>query len=249
MFDRNLPMYTLVLLVLSLSAVAADSGDAIHQAVADTSRGEQARLRDSARRPAEVMKFSGLSSGDVVLEIAPGGGYYTALLSRVVGSGGRIYAVDPERIFEHFPDARKGFPAFMESDPRDNVNYSAQFLDEIDIPEPVDQVWMVLYYHDTIWTGEDRLKMNRAFYDALKPGGVYLLIDHHALAGAEDAVTRELHRMDASIARADIEAAGFVLDAESDILAHPDDPRTDSVFAPERRGKTDRFVWRFRKPE
>jgi len=238
----------LVLLAVCSAAFADGTDHTIRQAVDDAARGEQAHARDASRKPAEILRFSGIKPGDVVLEIAPAGGYYTALLSRVVADRGRVYAVDPERIFEHFPDARKGFPSFMEADPRGNVIYSTQFLDEIDIPEPVDQVWMVLYYHDTVWTGEDRLKMNRAFYDLLKPGGVYLVVDHQAVEGAGDAVTGELHRIDAGVARADIEAAGFELDAESDVLANPADPRTDSVFAPERRGRTDRFVWRYRKP-
>ncbi len=90
--------------------------------------------------------------------------------------------------------------------------------------------------------------MNRAFYDMLKPGGVYFVVDHHGLPGAGDGITRELHRMDAATAKVEIEDAGFTLDAISDVLSNPSDPRDDSVFGEERRGKTDRFVWRYVKP-
>ena len=165
-----------------------------------------------------------------------------------MGDEGRVYAVDPERIFEFFPQGRDGFSAYIDSDPRKNVSFSSQFLDDIKIPGEVDQVWMVLYYHDTIWTGEDRAAMNGAFYDMLKPGGVYFVVDHHGLPGAGDGITREWHRMDAATAKAEIEDAGFTLDAISDVLSNPSDPRDDSVFGEERRGKTDRFVWRYVKP-
>jgi len=238
-------------LSLAVSPVAAEHhmSSVIADAIGDASRPEGANARDDARKPAEILEFSGISSGDTVVEITPGGGYYTALLSRVVGDDGHVYAVDPERIFEFFPNIKEAFPSYIAADARKNVTYSAQKLDEIDLPDGVDQVWMVLYYHDTIWTGEDRGKMNTAFYDALNPGGVYLVIEHHGLAGAGDGITKDLHRMDAATAKSEIEAAGFVLDAESDALANPSDPRDDSVFSPERRGKTDRFVWRYIKPE
>jgi len=238
-----------LILFLSLSVMADSMQEAIRQAVDDASRADTARERDVGRKPAEILDFSGVRKGDVVLEIAPGGGYYTALLSRIVGGDGHIYAVDPERIFEYFPGARDGFPNFMKADPRANVTYSSQNLDEIDVAAQVDQVWMILYYHDTIWTGADRLKMNRAFYEMLSPGGEYIIVDHHGLDGAGDSITKDLHRMDAATARSDLEAAGFEFVESSNVLTNSSDPKTDSVFAPERRGKTDRFVWKYRKPE
>ena len=244
----RLSIVGLALLIVASVQAEGTIESVIAGAVADTTRPADARARDQARKPAEILVFSGIAEGDKIVEIAPGGGYYTALLSRVVGDEGQVYAVDPERIFEHFPQGRDTFSAYIDSDPRENVSFSSQFLDDIKIPGEVDQVWMVLYYHDTIWTGEDRAAMNGAFFDMLKPGGVYFVVDHHGLPGAGDGITRELHRMDAATVKAEIEDAGFTLDAISDVLSNPSDPRDDSVFGEERRGKTDRFVWRYVKP-
>ncbi len=216
--------------------------------IEDPARVADARARDADRRPLEVLRFSGVKAGDHLVEIAPGGGYYTAILSRIVGPRGRIVAIDPERLFKVFPDGRKGYPAYDALDPRDNVDYSVQHLDEMLIDGEVDQVWMVLFYHDTLWTGEDRRKMNDILYSALKSGGTYLVVDHHALPGADAEVGRSLHRMDRAIAVKEIEAAGFELLRESQALRYEDDPRNDSVFGPDRRGKTDRFMLLFRKP-
>ena len=241
-------IFGLVLLIVASVQAEGTIKSVIAGAVADTTRPADARARDQARKPAEILIFSGITEGDKIVEITPGGGYYTALLSRVVGDQGHVYAVDPDRLFEFFPQGRDMFSDYIESDPRKNVSFSSQFLDDIKIPGEVDQIWMVLYYHDTIWTGEDRVAMNRAFYDMLKPGGVYFVVDHHGLPGAGDGITRELHRMDAATAKVEIEAAGFTLDAISAVLSNPSDPRDDSVFGEERRGKTDRFVWRYVKP-
>lgn len=232
---------------LALTGQAYSAG--IDDAIADPTRPGGASARDAARKPAAIMEFSGVAAGDNVVEILPGGGYYTALLSRVVDDSGKIYAVEPERIFEHYPDLKQSFPAYLESDPRSNVSHSVQKLDEMSLGESVDQVWMILYYHDTIWTGVDRAKMNKAVYDMLKPGGVYLVSDHSGKTGAGDSIAKDLHRMDEATAKSEIEAAGFKLDGSSDALAHSEDPRDDSVFSPERRGYSDRFVLRYVKPE
>lgn len=221
---------------------------AVEAAVADPTRIEEHLERDAGRKPADVLAFAGVEPGDKVAELAAGGGYYTALLSRIVGAEGHVYAVDPSLIFEAFPPAKEGFPKYIAADPRENVSYSVQRLDALKLEEPLDAVFMVLYYHDTIWTGEDRAAMNKAIYDALKPGGVYLVLDHHALAGAPDSVTQDLHRMNAAIVKPEVIAAGFKLKAESDLFRNPGDPRDTSVFDAAWRGKTDRFVYLFEKP-
>jgi predicted methyltransferase len=223
--------------------------DFITEAIGDPGRLADARVRDPYRKPGEILAFSGIRPGDTIVEIAPGGGYYTALLSRVVGPSGRVYAIDSDRLHEYMPSLREMYTQYVEADPRENVEYSSQRLDALELSPDVDQIWMVQFYHDTIWLGVDRTAMNRAFFDALKPGGVYLVIDHSAAAGADDAVTRDLHRVDPATVRAEIEAAGFVRAGTSDVLANAEDPLDDSVFDEARRGRTDRFVWKFVKPE
>lgn len=234
--------------LLVLAPLAARAGDAVKGAVADTTRIEEQRARDEGRKPAEILKLAGIKKGDKVADLAAGGGYYTALLSRIVGEGGKVYAVDPQLIFDAFPNARDGFPNYLKKDPRNNVDYSVQRFDDLTLPEPVDAVFMVLYYHDTVWTGEDRAKMNKAIFDSLKPGGAFLVVDHHGAKGAGDDITKTLHRMDATPVIPEVTAAGFVLETDSDLLAHPEDPRDLSVFDGSIRGKTDRFVYLFRKP-
>jgi predicted methyltransferase len=230
------------------SELEVEQVDHIAAAVSDETRPAAARVQDSYRKPTELLAFAGVGPDDVVVEIQPASGYFTALLSRVVGPDGLVYAIDSERLFEFMPTQRDTFSGYVARDPRDNVRYQPQRLDELDLPDGIDQVWMVQFYHDTIWLGIDRAAMNRAFFDRLKPGGVYLVVDHHGLPGAGEAIARDLHRVDASTVRAEIEQAGFVLEAESGLLTNPDDPRTDSIFDHQRRGRTDQFVWRFIKP-
>ena len=244
---RRLLVLTAITAVV-LAGEAFASGDAIKKAVEDPTRLEEQSARDAARKPQTILRFAGIKPGDTIGDLAVGSGYYTAILSRLVGDKGKIYAVDPARIFEFFPNASKTFPAYLEKDPRGNVEYSVQKFDELTFGEPLDAVVMGLFYHDTIWTEVDRAAMNKAIFDALKPGGVYLVIDHNALADADESVTRELHRMIPGIVKPEVLAAGFELAGESDALKYPDDPLNDSVFSAERRGKTDRFVYLFRKP-
>ena len=222
--------------------------DPIATAVKDPTRDAEARARDPFRKPAEILYFAGVKPGDSVVEFVPGAGYDTALLSRVVGPSGRVYAVDSERLFEYMPSLRESFPKFIEADPRGNVEYSVQRLDALELPAQVDIFWMSMFYHDTVWLGVDRAAMNRYVYEHLKPGGVYLIVDHHAVSGAGDAVTGEIHRIDADQVRREVEAAGFRLAAMSDALMNMDDPRDVSVFDDAWRGRTDRFVYKFVKP-
>ncbi len=230
----------------ALSLGAANAG--VAEAVSDESRLDEHTVRDAARKPEAVLSFAGIKSGDKVADLAAGSGYYTALLSRVVGEDGKVYAVDPTRIFDAFPNAAKTFPKYIENDPRENVEYSVQKFDELAFDESLDAVVMGLYYHDTVWTEVDRAAMNKAIYDSLKSGGVYLITDHNAASDADESVTKELHRMYPGAVKPEVLAAGFEFADKLDVLANADDPLTDSVFTDERRGKTDRFVYLFRKP-
>ena len=230
------------------STVANLAGSSVQSAIDAPERSAEHKARDASRLPADMIAFSGINSGDRIVEIAPASGYYTALLSRVVGPNGHVYGIGPERIFDVFKNARNTFPEYLASDPRANVSYSTANLDEVVLPNGIDQVWMVLYYHDTYWTGENRTEMNKRFYDALRPGGVYFVVDHVGPTDPEGDITKSLHRLESRAALAEIQAAGFRLDAESVLLRNADDPRDVSVFDETWRGRTDRVVWKFVKP-
>ncbi len=220
----------------------------IEAALADASRPDEDRLLDVNRHPAEVLAFAGLEYGWRVADIAPGGGYYSRVLSTAVGEEGHVYAFNPNWIAENFPDSNAALGALVDS--RSNMTRIVDRVENFDaaIDEPLDAVFLVLFYHDTAHDGTDRVAMNQAIYDALRPGGVFIVIDHHAPAGSGLAFVNDTHRIEASVVRNEVTAAGFVLEAESDMLANPDDDRTRSVFTEGLRRHTDRFVYRFRKP-
>ncbi len=220
--------------------------DAIALALIKPSRSDEARARDAGRKPAEILRLAKIAPGQTVVDIASSADYYAPILSSVVGAQGRLIMVGPKRLEEFFPEALKSATAYAEE--TENVDAVIVDLDEMSVDAPVDRVLNILYYHDTVWTGVDRAAMNEAVFDALKPGGYYLVVDHAAKAGAGDAVTQDLHRIDPATAMDEVLAAGFELAAESDILANPDDPMEEGVFG-DFRGKTNRFVYLFQKPE
>jgi predicted methyltransferase len=210
--------------------------------LADPIRPEADRVRDSDRKPAELVAFAGVRPGDKVAELAPGGGYFTRILSGVVGPEGHIYAL-----------SGRASPAIQEiAAARPNVTALVAEPGTLPVPEPVDVVWTTLNYHDfkNINPGPDDAagKVNAAAFRALKPGGTYFIVDHEAGAGVGASVTSTLHRIEGALVRREVEAAGFRLDAESDMLRHPADDHSIKVQESGIRGKTDQFVLRFRKP-
>ncbi|HEX6374714.1 MAG TPA: methyltransferase [Allosphingosinicella sp.] len=210
--------------------------------LADPIRPEADRARDADRRPAELVAFAGVRPGDKVAELAPGGGYFTRVLSGVVGPDGRVYAI-----------AGRPSPALLElATARPNVVVTVAEPGMIQVPEPVDVVWTTLNYHDfknaTVGTGDGAAAINAAAYRALKPGGIYLVVDHDTALGAGASQTSTLHRIEGALVRREVESAGFRLDAESDLLRHPADNHSAKVMETGIRGKTDQFVLRFRKP-
>jgi len=219
-------------------------------AVADTRRPQADRDRDAMRRPAEMLAFAGIEPGDRVGEIFPGGGYFTRLFAVAVGDEGRIYptiradGVAGEYETPIIPIAAEYPNAVMARTPYDALAY----------PEPLDVIFTAQNYHDMALTAYglgDRAAMNRTAFAALKPGGYYIVIDHSAVAGSPVETNAETttHRIDEATVRAEVEAAGFVFDGESDVLRNPADTRTTNVFDPTIRGRTDQFVLRFRRPE
>lgn len=211
-------------------------------AVADPVRPEADRARDADRRPAEVLAFAGIRPGHKVAELAPGGGYFTRLLSRAVGPSGRVYAM-----------SSRPSPAIEElAKTYTNVTFVQIQPGIVSPPEPVDVVWTTLNYHDfknnKIGDSDMAVATNESASRALKPGGIYLVGDHETAPGAGASQTSTLHRIEGSLVRQEVERAGFRLEASSDLLRHPADDHTLRVQETGIRGKTDQFLMRFRKP-
>jgi predicted methyltransferase len=230
------------------STAMAQVTPAITAAVADAGRPDADKARDAERKPAQVVGYAGLKPGDKVADLFPGGGYFTRIFSKVVGPQGKVYAVVPDTPaprpagVQAMADLVKAYP---------NVTVVGGSLTSFNPPEKLDVVWTSENYHDfrnKMFGGLDMAAFNKAVFNSLKPGGVFYIEDHAAVAGTGAAGTDTLHRIDPALVKQEVEAAGFRLELQTDILAHPDDPKTAAVFDPSVRGKTDKFVMRFRKP-
>ena len=224
----------------------------IAAAVDDASRPAQDRQRDVVRKPGETLAFAGIRPGQLVVELIPGGGYYTRILSRLVGPKGRVYAIVPAPRADapaDAPDRTAPLRALAADGSHGNIDVLVQPIQKLAPPGKVDVVWTSLNYHDVHNVPNiDIAAFNRAMFDALQPGGLYIVIDHAAAAGAPADVTSKLHRVDADVVKREVTAVGFQFVAESPLLANPQDPRTASVFDPSIRGKTAQFILKFRKP-
>lgn len=233
--------------------VASVTPSAEAQAAVDAAdRTEPDRALDAGRHPGEVFTFFGVAPGQHVAELFAGGGYTTELLARITGPSGGVIAQNETMILDRFargPLTERLTRLAMPSIAAVELPFGAP------LPEgtrDLDAVIFILSYHDTVWMGTDRAAMNRAVFDALRPGGVYGIVDHAAAAGHAVDDVQTLHRIEESVVIDEITAAGFRLDAELDALRNPDDAHdwNDSPSAAgERRGTSDRFVLRFVRPE
>jgi predicted methyltransferase len=210
--------------------------------LADPTRPDADKARDADRKPAELVAFARVRPGDKVAELAPGGGYFTRILSGAVGPNGRIYAI-----------AGRATPALAAlAQSRPNVVVTVAAPGTIPAPEPVDMVWTTLNYHDfknqKVRDRDGAAALNEAAFNALKRGGTYFIVDHEAGKGVGASVTNTLHRIESDLVRREVESVGFQLDSRSDILRHAADDHSQRVQETGIRGKTDQFVFRFRKP-
>lgn len=273
--------------IIGSPAYSAPIPDYVNAAVATLGRPPTDKERDADRRPAEAIAFAGIKPGDKVVELAPGGGYYTRILSKVVGPKGKLYAIAFQR--PGGPGApgappQSGGPAGAVAggapgngpigaappaappmNPIDAVyrlSRSTEFNNimpilgvtmaasgELGVPEQVDAVWTSDNYHDfhnKNFGPLDMVKINQSVFRNLKPGGIYLVIDHATASGAGSSQTETLHRIDPETVKKEVTAAGFVLEGESPVLAHAGDDHSQPVFA--LKGKEDDFLLKFRKP-
>jgi predicted methyltransferase len=223
--------------------IPTDTPSYVRRAVESPERPAAQRARDANRKPAEVLVMSGIKPGDRVIEFASFGQYYTQLLSDIVGPGGRVYMFDLP-----YTEKRAGAAsrAFVAAHP--NAQYTLVDYNSIRLPDHVDIVYMVLYYHDLSLNHIDTARLNERVFAALKPGGIYLVVDHNAAPGSGRRDTQALHRIDPAVIRKEVTASGFDLVKESDLLANPADDHTQLVFKPSIRGRTDQTIFVFRKP-
>jgi predicted methyltransferase len=213
--------------------------------VASPDRSEADRQTDQRRNPELLLAFTGVRPGMRVLDMGAGGGYSTELLARAVGSSGTVYAQDSQAVS---PRATERFDERAKTSAMRNV---VRVLRDYDDPVPpgvrdLELITFFFAYHDTAFTGVDRARMNRGLFEALKPGGVLVIADHSAQAGAGISVAKSLHRIEEATLRREIEAAGFRLAAEADFLRHREDPRDSIVFRP--KVPVDEFVLKFVRP-
>ncbi|HEY3813699.1 MAG TPA: methyltransferase [Caulobacteraceae bacterium] len=212
----------------------------IFTALGDKSRPAADVALDAARKPADTVAFAQVRPGDKVGELLPGAGYFTNILADVVGPGGHVYAMTTEKGVARLQpvlDAHK------------NVTAIAGAVDDPKLPDGLDVVWTTQNYHDMHNNGLQVARVNADAFKALKPGGVYFVLDHAAAPGSGAADTNTLHRIDPAVVKSEVEAAGFKLEAEGAFLRNPADDHTLKVFDDKIRHHTDQFAFRFRKPK
>jgi predicted methyltransferase len=245
-----------LLTVLTFSMTDAQAASTVSKeisaAVADPAR-DADRKHDIDRKPAESVAFAGVKSGQSVADLLPGGGYFTRIFSAVVGAGGHVYAVPPPRR----PDAPADRPdpaaatQAIAADPHyANVTVLVQRLTDLSLPAPVDIVWTSRNYHDLHnIPNVDVVAIDKKIFDALKPGGTFIVLDHAAEKGSGFRDTSTLHRVDGEAVKKEVESAGFKFVGQSEVLRNPNDPHTAKVFDATVQDRTDQFILKFRKPK
>ena len=250
---------TIATIAMALCVCAAQSGEraperltaqspSIIAALSDVRRPTADLARDADRHAADTLAFAEIAPGSRVGEILPGGGYFTRLLAVAVGETGRVYSVvRPEATVSDWEK-----PALAVAEKYPNVRVIRAEFTAMTFPEPLDVIFTAQNYHDfhiTFYRFGDAAQIDRAAFAALKRGGVYVVLDHSAIAGTPVSAEREsLHRIDQASVRREVEAAGFVFDGESNVLRNPIDTRALGIFDPKIGGHTDQFMMRFRKP-
>jgi predicted methyltransferase len=237
------------LCLLQTPGIGAEPSAAVKAAIADTHRLKGDTDRDAARKPEVLLGFSGIKAGDTVAELVPAGGYMTRLLSAAVGPKGQIYALNIATFNQRIKD--QVAPVTKDA-AYSNVAVLDEDFSQLKLPQRVDAVWTSQNYHDFKNPGMffvDTAAMNKAIFDALKPGGLYLIVDHAAAAGSGARDTGSLHRIDPELVKREVEAAGFRFVGESKALANPEDAHTGRVPGQGGIGdKSDKFYFKFRKP-
>ncbi|MDE1939282.1 MAG: class I SAM-dependent methyltransferase [Alphaproteobacteria bacterium] len=235
--------------LLTTGIVAAPVPSYIRTALADPARPQADVQRDAERKPADMLIFAGIKPGMHVMDMIPGGGYFTRIFAKAVGPTGWVYSFQPTELDHFSKDKKPAIYAVAADYP--NVSVIHESINKLSAPEALDVVWTSQNYHDLkdpFFAPADTALVNKAVYDALRPGGIYIVLDHSAPKGSGISDTDTLHRIDEAVVKKEVEAAGFKLIGESNVLRNPKDPRTIKVFDPSIRGHTDQFILKFQKP-
>jgi len=254
---RSIALFAAASCVAMLSSTAVAKSPAVPKyiaaAVADPARPQADRDRDADRKPAECVAFAGLKPGQRIADLLPGGGYFTRIFSGVVGPKGEVIAVATPKRPDAPPDRPEPSAAVraIAADPHySNVNVSVEKVAELKLPEKLDMVWTSQNYHDVHNVKDiDVGAFNKAIFDSLKPGGIYMVIDHATEKGAGFTATSTLHRSDPDAVKTEVTAAGFEFVGSSDVIANAADDHKTAVFEQGLHDKTDRYVLKFRKPK
>lgn len=253
MARKTFPLSVFLVAVVATASASA-SGHVppryIAAAVASLARPKADTDRDLSRKPAALLAFAELRPADQVADLMPGQGYFTRIFSGVVGAKGHVYAIVPAELAQVAPQTVELARAVAADPAFANDTALVEPGATLGAPKPIDLAWTSDNYHDIYgFFGADQAeKFDAAVYRMLRPGGIFIVIDHAAPAGAPGDTGKTLHRIDPAIVKAQVLAAGFRLEAQSDILANPADDHTLKVFDPAIRGHTDQFVLKFRKP-
>ena len=216
--------------------------------LAEPSRPTDDRARDEARHTAETLAFADVRPGQKIADMIIGGGYFTRVFSAAVGPRGRVTAWQPAEFIAFQASYGDSLAAV---DGLANVDGIRSPIAAPEFPNGLDLVFTAQNYHDlhlSIAPADTASRVNAAVFQALKPGGLYVVVDHHAVAGSPLTASNTVHRIDIEAVKREVLAAGFVLDGESNILANAADPLTANVFDGSIRGRTSQFMLRFRKP-
>ena len=240
------------LMATATGAMARATPAYVTAALSDPGRTDADRQSDPDRKPGDMVIFAGIKPGMKVVDLMPGGGYFTRIFAKVVGDKGYVYAYVPSELdpflVKRFGSADAVLKLFQTYP---NVSVVHAPLMKFVAPEKVDIVWTSRNYHDfhdKFMGPADLGVVNKAIFDALKPGGIYLVLDHAAAPGSGLRDTDTLHRIDEAAVKKEVEAAGFKLVGESNALRSDKDDHTSKIFDASVKGKTDQFILKFRKP-
>ena len=234
--------------VIAAPVVAAPKlTNVIARAVANPARPADFRSADEIRKPAETLAFAGVKPGMTIGEFYPGGGYFSMMLSKVVGPKGHVYGLENEGWKGSAEATRKR----LAGDQFTNVTIDPQPFGTVRFPKPLDLAWVTQNYHDlkiAEYGKVDTIAFDRAVYKALKPGGIYFILDHQGPAGLTDAQIATVHRINRDVVVKEVTSVGFKLVAEGKFLRRPADDHSLSIFDKKIRGHTDQYALKFVKP-